>query len=48
MVETAAQEPEPQQETSPATESQVPEGADPGPPTMDYFEKGEKPPEESR
>jgi hypothetical protein len=28
--------------------SEIPEGADPGSPTMDYFEKGEKPDGESR
>lgn len=48
MAETAATEPEPQQEIPAPTEPQVPEGADPGSPTMDYFEKGEKPSGESR
>jgi hypothetical protein len=50
MTESATN---PQAESSAAQESQptesaVPEGADPGPPTMDYFEKGEKPEGESR
>lgn len=35
------------QATEPATDP-IPEGADPGPPTMDYFEKEGKPPSESR
>lgn len=48
MTETSAEEPEPQQEPPGATEPEVPEGADPGSPTMDYFEKGEKPDGESR
>lgn len=48
MVERAAREPEPQEVTPAPTEPQAPEGADPGSPTMDYFEKGEKPSGESR
>ena len=50
MSESASKEPaKPQatQESQPADE-QVPEGADPGSPTMDYFEKEEKPSGESR
>lgn len=49
MTESASKdtEPTPTDEPVPASEP-VPEGADPGSPTMDYFEKGEKPDGESR
>lgn len=50
MAESAGKQPadpQPAEETQP-TEPSVPEGADPGSPTMDYFEKGEKPSGESR
>ncbi|MGH2806135.1 MAG: hypothetical protein ACRDKT_02550 [Actinomycetota bacterium] len=40
-------EPQPTQESQPDQQA-VPEGADPGSPTMDYFEKDEKPSGESR
>jgi hypothetical protein len=48
-MESASHEPDetPAQDAPPPTDYQVPEGADPGPPTMDYFEKGDKPTGES-
>lgn len=44
-TEPAPQESAEGQESAPAD---VPEGADPGPPTMDYFEKEDKPDGETR
>jgi hypothetical protein len=48
MTESASKDIEASAQESQPAEPIVPEGADPGSPTMDYFEKGEKPDGESR
>jgi hypothetical protein len=50
MTESATDQPAetPAPQETEQAEPAVPEGADPGSPTMDYFEKDEKPDGESR
>lgn len=48
MAESASKEPGESSVAQDVQPAEVPEGADPGTPTMDYFEKGEEPPEEKR